>query len=335
MRDPQIETIDLLDDGLQLFAGGGCFDAALGELRRRAQARQRVAQPVGHRGRHLADRSQFLGLHQLRAGLAKLLGHLREGACQVADFVVRARLDGAVQVARAHDGHGRPQLADRTRQATGNEPRRHEARHQRQQADRPEDAAFRLDDSLHLGDGSLDAELARLAVDLAVHRCEGGLQALHQLLSRREVCRLALPGIVQREDTTRDRANIAFDLAHAVREFDVPRRKPRSPAIEPVIHHLLGERKLPLGRRVAAQVAPDDLRLVEHGVFHFGVRARVRQALPQRLQRPPLQRVGPNRLDPHEQGGEDHQGEAQQELALEGHSSKLRAAVGGRKPPSS
>src|SRR5213078_1742206 len=49
--------------------------------------------------------------------------------------------------------------------------------------------------------------------------------------------------------------------------------KPRSPAIEPVIHHLLGERKLPLGRRVAAQVAPDDLRLVEHGVFHFGVRA--------------------------------------------------------------
>src|SRR5207247_8756264 len=59
------------------------------------------------------------------------------------------------------------------------------------------------------------------------HRCEGGLQALHELLSRREVCRLALPGIVQREDTTRDRANVAFDLANAVREFDVVGRKPR------------------------------------------------------------------------------------------------------------
>src|SRR3989454_4032916 len=35
-----------------------CLDAALGELRRRTQACQRVPQPVGHRRRHLSDRSE-------------------------------------------------------------------------------------------------------------------------------------------------------------------------------------------------------------------------------------------------------------------------------------
>src|SRR3989449_5904888 len=51
--DPEIETIDLLDDGAQLLAGGGGLDPVLGELGGRAQARQGVPQPVGHRRRHL------------------------------------------------------------------------------------------------------------------------------------------------------------------------------------------------------------------------------------------------------------------------------------------
>src|SRR2546425_2725855 len=43
------------------------------------------------------------------------------------------RSDLVVQVACAHDGHGLPQLADRARQTAGNEPRRAEARSQRQE----------------------------------------------------------------------------------------------------------------------------------------------------------------------------------------------------------
>ena len=89
VRNPEIETIDLLDDGLQLLArgGGGGLDPALGKLGGRAQTRQRVPEPVGHGGRHLPDRGQLLGLDQLRAGLAQLLRHPGEGPRKLADFV--------------------------------------------------------------------------------------------------------------------------------------------------------------------------------------------------------------------------------------------------------
>ena len=82
MRDPLVETIHLLDDGVQLFAGGAgrALDPALSELRGGSQARERVPQSVGHACRHLADRGELLGLHELRAGLAEPLGHLRERA---------------------------------------------------------------------------------------------------------------------------------------------------------------------------------------------------------------------------------------------------------------
>src|SRR2546427_190688 len=135
VSDPEIETIDLLDDGTQLLAGGGGFDPVLGELRGRAQARQRVPQPVGHRCRHLPDRGQLLGLHELGAGLTEPLGHLREGAGEVADLVARPRLYRMVQVARTNHGHGLPQLADRTRQTPGNQPRSDEAHDQREHDD--------------------------------------------------------------------------------------------------------------------------------------------------------------------------------------------------------
>src|SRR3989449_11478467 len=106
-----------------------------------------------------------------------------------------------------------PQLADRARQTAGNEPRRAEARSQRQEADRPEDAAFRLHDACHLGEGSLHARLAGLAINLAVHPRQGGLQTLHQLLARGAGRGLATPGIVEQEDTSRDGADFAFDPA--------------------------------------------------------------------------------------------------------------------------
>src|SRR5438309_6787323 len=40
-----------------------------------AQAGQRIPQAVGHRGGHLTDGGELLGLHQLGARLAQLLGH--------------------------------------------------------------------------------------------------------------------------------------------------------------------------------------------------------------------------------------------------------------------
>jgi len=193
------------------------------------------------------------------------------------------------------------------------------------EAVRPTTSARKMID---LRDGALHAQLPSLAVDLAVHRRQGRLQALHELVPRGDVCRLALPGIVQREHASGDGADIALDAADAVCELEGVGRKPGRPAIQPVVHHLLGERELLLGRGIAAEVAPDHLGLVEHGVFDVRVRPRVGQALTQSLQRAALERVGPNGLNPHEQGGEDHHGETQKQLALEAHGSNSSADAG-------
>src|SRR2546430_12997700 len=104
-------------------------------------------------------------------------------------------------------------------------------------------------------------------------------------------------------------------------ELDLVGGKVGGPALEPEVPHLLGEREFLLGGGIAAQVAPDDLRLVEHRVFDVRVGARARQALAQRLQRAALQGVGPDRLDADEQGRDDHEGETHQQLALQRHSS--------------
>src|SRR6059036_2197883 len=170
-------------------------------------------------------------------------------------------------------------IEPRSRQTPGNQPRSDEAHDQREQDDRPQDAPLRLHDRLHLRDGSLHAQLTGLAVDFAVHHRQGRLQALHQLVPRGEVGRLALSGIVQLEHASGDGADVAFDGADAVCELQCVGGKARRPAIEPVVHHLLGERELLLGRGIAAEVAPDHLGLVEHGVFHVRVRPRMGQAL--------------------------------------------------------
>src|SRR5204863_4190771 len=101
--------------------------------------------------------------------------------------------------------------------------------------------------------------------------------------------------------------------------LDLVRRQPGGPAIEPVVHHLVGEREFLLSGGIAAQVAPDDLRLVEHRILDVRVGARARQPLAQHVQRGALQRIRADRLDADEQGRDDHQGEPQQQLALQGH----------------
>src|SRR5207253_858841 len=168
----------------------------------------------------------------------------------------------------------------------------------------------------------------------AVARGQGRLQAAHEVVPRGKVCRLALPGVVEFERVSRDGTDVPVDLAHAIRELRFFRRKARRPPFEPVAHDLLGERELLLGGGISAQVAPDHLGLVEHGVFHFRVRPRVGQALTERLERAALQRVTANRLDPDEQRGDHRERDPKQQLALEGHDGLAapRARRGGTVP---
>ena len=128
---------------------------------------------------------------------------------------------------------------------------------------------------------------------------------------------------MQLEHPSRDSADILLDPADTVCELELVGWESRAPAIEPECDHLFGEGKLFLGRGISAQVAPDHLGLVEHGVFHFGVRPRTGQSLAQRLERAAHQPIGANRLYADQQGRDHHEGEAQEQLALEGHGSKL------------
>src|SRR5207247_10464686 len=93
------------------------------------------------------------------------------------------------------------------------------------------------------------------------------------------------------ENASRDRPDVGFDLPHALRVLHLVGREAGGPAIEPVTHHLLSEREFPFGGGIAAQVAPDHLRLVEHRVFDVRVGARARNALAQRLQRGAFERL--------------------------------------------
>ncbi len=186
-----------------------------------------------------------------------------------------------------------------------------------------QDAPFRVHDPRHLREGRLDAELPRSSVNLPVDLRQGRLQALDQLLSCQDRGRIVLTGIAQLEHPTRDGPDIRLDPADAVRELELVGWQSRGPAIEPERDDLLGEGKLFLGRGIAAQVAPDHLGLVEHGVFHFGVGPRTRQPLTQRLKGAAHQRIGANRLNADQQRRDHHEGEAKQQLALEGHGGKL------------
>ncbi|PYP96195.1 MAG: hypothetical protein DMD34_05760 [Gemmatimonadetes bacterium] len=153
----------------------------------------------------------------------------------------------------------------------------------------------------------LHAELACPAVDLAVHLRQGRLQALNQLLARQHRGGGVLSRVVQLEHAYRHGPDIGLDPPDAGRQVELIGRQGGGPTVEPVVHDLFGERELLPRRRIAAQVAPDDLGLIEHRVLDFGVRARARQSLAQRFERAAHQHIGAHRLDTHEQGGNHHE----------------------------
>ena len=102
--------------------------------------------------------------------------------------------------------------------------------------------------------------------------------------------------------------NLLLDVANPFGQPHLVRPKLRGPALLPVVHHLPGQPKLLLGSGVhAAQIAPDDLALIEHRRLQLGIGPGPRHALPQRLQGAALQEVAPDRLGPDQQGGEDHE----------------------------
>ena len=70
---------------------------------------------------------------------------------------------------------------------------------------------------------------------------------------------------------------------------------------------VFGKMEFLLGCRIhSGEVAPDDVALVEHGGFQLGIGTRPSHALPQGLQRPPLQQVAADRLRSHEESRKDH-----------------------------
>src|SRR5207244_12098866 len=64
VRDPLVETIHLLDDGVELLAGGAgrALHPVLSELRGGSQARERVSGGMGHAWRSLSDGGAERGL---------------------------------------------------------------------------------------------------------------------------------------------------------------------------------------------------------------------------------------------------------------------------------
>src|SRR6185503_2664553 len=73
----------------------------------------------------------------------------------------------------------------------------------------------------------------------------------------------------------------------------------------------------------AAQIAPDDFALVEHGGFQLGIGPGARHAFTQGLQSPPLQQIAPNGAGSDRESRQRHECKSKQEFALEGHLKKL------------
>ena len=66
MAHAPVEPVDLLDDDAQVLARRGGLGMTQRDLRRGAEARERIANAVRDRGRHLADGRELLGLNELR-----------------------------------------------------------------------------------------------------------------------------------------------------------------------------------------------------------------------------------------------------------------------------
>ena len=128
------------------------------------------------------------------------------------------------------------------------------------------------------------------------------------------------PRVGQAEHAVGHLADLALEAGGPVGQRGLVRPQLRPPPLAPVVHHLAGESELPPGAGVEpAEIAPDDLALVEHGGLELGVGASPRHALAQGIQRAALQPVAPVGLRPDQQGREHHERESEQEFALEGH----------------
>ena len=200
MADATVEAVHLRDDGVEVLPRRGRIGMPAGELGGRPQTRERIAEPVRHRGRHLSDRGELLRLHQLRLGALELrdvapepLGHASERPGQLADLVAAARRDRMVQLALAHDRHGLGQLADGPGESARDDPGRQESGRERERDDEDERAALAGEDLLQPGVGAADAGLPGAAVDLAVHRGERGEQPSLELALRDAVGALPVP----------------------------------------------------------------------------------------------------------------------------------------------
>ncbi len=126
------------------------------------------------------------------------------------------------------------------------------------------------------------------------------------------------------EDAVGHRHDLRLNRGYAVGQRRLLRLELAAPPVLPVVDDLTREPELlPRGSIQPAQIAPHQLGLVEHRRLELGIGPGARHARPQLRERPPLERIAPNGLRPHQQGGEDHEGESEEELAVERHGSKI------------
>src|SRR5262245_48968445 len=235
------------------------------------------------RGRHLPDRGELLRLDQFGLSAPELFGHIGEGTGQIADFVSPPYRDRMVEISRTDYGHGFTQLRDWSYQTPGDEKGSGEAAPECQQHDAEQDLALRVDDCLYSRERLLDAEFARLAVDLAIQIGQRGKQPHLDFLARDPVALFAMPRVGQGDHTVSNGSDLALYLSHGVSQLDFVRAEFRAPAIEPVIHHLAAQAPLFSGIGVeAAQLTPNRLGLVGHRAFDVRLCAGAGPGGPQR-----------------------------------------------------
>src|SRR2546426_5220428 len=139
-------------------------------------------------------------------------------------------------------------------------------------------------------------------------------------LFRSVIGSLTVPRVVESEDSIGYRPDLLVDLPNPVDELGLIRPQFGGPTVEPVVDDLARHPELIPGLRVdAGHVTPDDFGFVEHRGFDLRVCPGPGQAFAQRLKGVPFQDVGADRFGPKEQDRQGHDGEAQQQLALDGH----------------
>ena len=212
-----------------------------------------------------------------------------------------------LEITRPDYCHRSGELADRPGQTAGDEPGAQHPGPQGEDHDQEKHALLRSEDFFQPGIRTTDAGFPCPAVDVTVELRQGGLQAFLELLpSHGERC-LPPTRVIEAEDARRGGLNLLLNVADPLGQPHLVGSKLSGPALLPVVHYLPCQTKLLFGAGVqAAQVAPYDLALIEHGGLQLRIRPGASHALPQRLQGPTLQEITPDRLGPDQEGGEDH-----------------------------